>query len=85
MGVGTERDAECSGESKVGELEVALLVDEQVLGLEVAVQDAMRVKVVHSLDELVRLRCQSAGGGREELTNFCAAVSRVQSGAVDSP
>lgn len=52
MGVGAQRDAECAGESKVGELEVALAVDEEVLGFEIAMQDAVGVQVVDALDEL---------------------------------
>lgn len=55
VSVGAKRDSKRAGESKVGELEVTLLVDEEVLGLEVAVEDAVSVEVVHSLDELVRL------------------------------
>lgn len=56
MSVGPERDSERACESKVGELEVPLLVDEEVLRLEVAVEDAVRVEVVDAFDELVSLR-----------------------------
>lgn len=48
--VGPDRDAECAGQAKVGQLQViVLLVDEQVLWLQVAVQDAVRVTVCNAL------------------------------------
>ena len=52
MGVGAEGDAEGAGEAEVGEFEVAGGVDEEVLGLQVAVQDAVGVAVVDSGEEL---------------------------------
>ena len=53
MGVCAERDTKCAGETKVGELEVAFLVDEEVLGFEVAVQDAVGVAVARAFEQLV--------------------------------
>ena len=41
MRVRSHRDAESAGEAKVGKLKVVVLVDQQVLRLEVAVEDAM--------------------------------------------
>lgn len=41
------------GESEVAELDVAVLVDEYVVGLEVAVHDACRVHVAHHAQQLV--------------------------------
>lgn len=55
VSVGAKRDSKCTCEPKVGDLEVTVLVDEEVLGLKIAVEDAVGVEVVHSLDELVRL------------------------------
>jgi uncharacterized protein (UPF0212 family) len=52
VGVCAEGHAKGAGQPKVGELEVAVLVDEQVLGLEVAVQDAVGVAVAHALAQL---------------------------------
>ena len=52
MGVGAEGDAEGAREPEVGEFEVAVAVDEKVLGFEVAVQDAVGVAVFHALEEL---------------------------------
>ena len=52
--VGTERDTECAGQTEIGQLQVALLVDEQVLRLEVTVQHAVGVAVAGSLKELER-------------------------------
>jgi len=53
VGVGAERDAEGAREAEVGEFEVAFFVDEEVLGFEVAVEDAVGVAVAGSLEELV--------------------------------
>lgn len=64
MRVRPQGNAESPGESEVGELEVAVLVNEQVLGLEIAVQNAVGVEVVDTLDELVRLLVQSASSER---------------------
>jgi hypothetical protein len=55
VSVGPQGDTESPGESEIGELEVSLLVNEEVLGLEVAMEDAVRVEVVDSFDELVSL------------------------------
>ena len=63
MGICPKGDAERACEAKVGELEVAVLIDEQVLRLEVAVENAVRVKVVAALYKLVRLR--RVQGGRQ--------------------
>lgn len=52
VGVCAERHAKGAGEPKIGELEVAVFVDEQVLRLEVAVQDAVGVAVAHALAQL---------------------------------
>ena len=52
VGVSAERDAEGAGETEVGELEVAFLVDEEVLGFEIAVEDAVGVAVAGTLEEL---------------------------------
>lgn len=53
MGVGAERHTEGAGETEIGELEVAFLVDEEVLGFEVAVEDAVGVAVACAFEELV--------------------------------
>lgn len=53
MGVGAEGDAEGTREAEVGEFEVAFFVDEEVLGFEVAVEDAVGVAVADAFDELV--------------------------------
>jgi len=71
--VGTERDTECASQTEISQLQVALLVDEQVLRLEVAMQDAVGVAVAGSLQELkgelLDLRsCQHAGIARTFLS-----------------
>ena len=52
VGVCAERNTKRAGEAKISELEVEVLVDEQVLGLEIAVQDAVGVAVPHALAQL---------------------------------
>lgn len=52
VGVGAQRDAEGAREAKVGELEVVPFVDQQVLRLEVAVQDAVGMAVEQAGVEL---------------------------------
>lgn len=52
MGVGAQGHAEGAGETKVGEFEVAVAVDEEVLGFEVAVEDAVGVAIADALQEL---------------------------------
>lgn len=53
MGEGLDGQAESSGQSEVGDLEGAGLIDEQVLWFEVAVDDPPGVAVVESVAELV--------------------------------
>jgi hypothetical protein len=45
VGVSSKRHPEGAGEAEVGDFEVAGGVDEEVLGLEVAVEDAVGVAV----------------------------------------
>ena len=52
--VGTERDAEGAGQTEIGQLQVAFLVDEQILRFEVTVQDAVGMAVAGTLEELER-------------------------------
>lgn len=52
----SERNSERPRKSEIGQLEVTFFVDQQVLRLQISVQDAVRVQVVHSLDELISLR-----------------------------
>src|SRR5690242_19283230 len=48
VGVGAKRDTKGARETKVGQLQVALAVNQQVLRLEIAVQDPMAVAVAHA-------------------------------------
>jgi hypothetical protein len=52
VSVGPEGDTERSSKTKIGELEVSIPVDEQILGLEISVEDSVGVAVVETLDEL---------------------------------
>ncbi len=45
MGVVPHWEADAAREAEVGQLDVPAVVDQQVLGLEVAVEDAVRVAV----------------------------------------
>jgi hypothetical protein len=71
VSVGAQRDTKGSSQTKIGELEVALLVDEQVLRLQVAVQDAVRVAVADAGAQLVH-----------ELLDHGLAETHVASAAV---
>ena len=53
MGVGPQGDTKRAGQAKVGKLQVALLVNEQVLRLQVAMQDAVAVAVSDAGAELL--------------------------------
>lgn len=53
MGVGAQGYTKGTGQTKVGQLQVTLLVDQQVLRLEVAVQDAMGVAEADAMAELI--------------------------------
>jgi hypothetical protein len=61
MGICSHRNAKRSREAKICEFEVIFLVDKQILRLEVAVQDSMRVTVQKAGIELMSefLRCDS--------------------------
>lgn len=52
MCVCAQRNTKGAGKTEIGELEVALLVDEEVLGLEIAVQDAVGVAVLDAVAKL---------------------------------
>ena len=52
VGVGPERDAKSAGQSKVGQLQVSLAVNQQVLGLEIAVQHTVAMAVAHTRAQL---------------------------------
>lgn len=53
MGVGAHRDTEGASKTEVSELEVIMLVDEQILWLQVAVKNPVRVAVQKTGGELV--------------------------------
>lgn len=52
VSVSAERNTESAGQTKIGQLEVAFLVDEQVLRLQVTVQNTVGVAVARTLKEL---------------------------------
>lgn len=52
VGVCAQRNTKGAGKTEIGELEVALLVNEEVLGLEIAVQDAVGVAVLDAIAKL---------------------------------
>lgn len=53
MCVGAERNTEGASKTEVGKFEVTFFVDQQVLGFEIAVKDAVCVAVVKTSNELV--------------------------------
>lgn len=68
---GVDRDAECTGETEVAKLQQTFTVDEQVLGLEVAVENTVLMAEVDSLEKLVHeaLDCSGLEG-----TTFAISV-----------
>lgn len=52
MGVGAQGHPEGPSQSKVSQLDGSQLIDEQILGLQVSVDDPMRVAEVHPLQHL---------------------------------
>ena len=52
MGVSPEGNTECACQTKIGQLEVTLTVNQQVLGLQIAVQNAVAMAVADTLNEL---------------------------------
>lgn len=64
-------------------LEVSFLVEQEVLGLEVAVAHALRVAVLHALDQLVevvpRLVLREPAGQSEVATERLSLMSQVDS------
>ena len=56
VGEGVDGNAEGAGETKVGEFELAFVVDEEILGFQVTVEDAIFMTECNSLEELVHER-----------------------------
>lgn len=52
MGVGAQRHSKGSSQSKVSQLDGTQLINEQILGLQVSVDDPMRVAEIHPLQQL---------------------------------
>ena len=53
VGIGPHGNTKCTGQTKVGKLQVVSLINEQVLRFEVAVEDPVGVAVKQSRVELV--------------------------------
>ena len=62
VGVDTDGHAEGPRQAKVGQLDHTLVVDEQVLGLQVAVQHPPAVAEVDALQDLVQVALGGVGG-----------------------
>jgi hypothetical protein len=62
VGVGADGDAESAGKSEVGKFEIAVTVDEKVLGLQIAVKNSVRVAKSNSTEHLVQERLNLHGG-----------------------
>lgn len=52
VGIGSKRDSKSTSKTEISQLEVAIAVDEQILGLKIAMQDPMTVAVSHALAQL---------------------------------
>lgn len=64
MGVGAQRHPEGSSQSKVSQLDGPQLTDEQILGLQVSMDDPMRVAEVHPLQQLEEVTLEQRARGR---------------------
>jgi hypothetical protein len=73
VGVSAQRDAERAGETKVGQLEVAFLVDEQVLGLEVAMENAVAVAIADACTQLAH-ELLDHSGAQTHVLQLCAGA-----------
>ena len=52
MGVGSERDSKGTGKTEIRQLQVAVTVDQEVLRLQIAVEDSVRVAEPDAMAEL---------------------------------
>lgn len=50
--VGSQGDTECSCQTKVGQFQIAITVDEQILRLEITMQNTMAVAITNSFHQL---------------------------------
>lgn len=55
VGIRSQGDTECTRQSKICQLEVPLVIDQQVLGFEISMKNASRVAEFDSLDQLVQI------------------------------
>ena len=53
MCIGSHGNTKCTGETEIGELEIIVLVNEQILGLEITMEDSMAMAVQEAGVELV--------------------------------
>ena len=53
VGEGVDRNAECSGQTEIRELELALVVDEEILGFQVSMEHPIFMAKGDTLEELV--------------------------------
>lgn len=74
VGEGVDGDAKGSRKTEIGELELTFVVDEKILGLEVAMQDAVLVAKGDALEELVH---EGFDGHVVELTALAARVHEL--------
>lgn len=61
VGKGVDGNSKSAGKAKISELQLALVVDEKVLRLEIAVQDAVLVAEGNTAEQLVHERLDSHG------------------------
>ena len=66
MGVGSDWDSKGSGQSKVRQLDDSMDVDQEVLGLEVAMEDTVGVAELDPLQNLVGVALKGEKGERED-------------------
>jgi hypothetical protein len=68
---GVNGDSEGSGETEIRQLELSFEVDEEILGLQIAVQDSIGVAEVNALQELMH---KGFDGGRGQCSSLALCV-----------
>lgn len=65
MGVDSDRDAEGPSQAKVRQFNDSLVVNQEVLWLQVAVEDSATVAEQNALQDLIKVTLKGRDGGQE--------------------
>lgn len=79
MGVDSDRNTESPSQPKVCQFDDPLIVDQEVLGLQVAVEDSTTVTEVNALQDLVQVALMEVVMGEEEERTWRWADGKCES------